>query len=337
MPELAFGQVGDEQPPVVHDERDVHPLPHLAKDVADDRVQEELAHLVLDRRDGLPPEPLVVALVLLGPERPDEGIFYLPDDLRAVRLVGQHPVDAEEGGVPAVQEGGHRVVQDVLQPRAPRVPPDPLERTDDPGGDEVAVVRRDVRQDVQADGELQVGRVEVHEVVGPLRRDVVQDLIREVAVRVDEADAVPEGDVLHDHVMQEGRLAAARLADDVDVLPLVGDEDAESLGPAPALALPDCDLAVAHGPGTSRHPLRPGCDVGDWRRQGCSWHAGEVMAAGAGIRTPQRIRGREAGWETAEVAVGGKERGRSRGVHSPVVARASARTGRASGHVVRNG
>jgi hypothetical protein len=93
---------------------------------------------------------------------------------------------------------------------------------------------------------------------------------------------------------QERHLAGAGLADDVDVLPLVGDQYAKRLGIAPAFAFADCDgWFVVHGPKTSRHSfpqevsmssdIRSGIDLSAGRN--ALGHAGEVMAAGFEIRT----------------------------------------------------
>ena len=70
MAKLAFGQVGDEQPSIVHDEGDVHFLFDLAQNVPNHRIQKELADFVLDRRNGLALEPLVVVLHIPPPKMP---------------------------------------------------------------------------------------------------------------------------------------------------------------------------------------------------------------------------------------------------------------------------
>ena len=105
MAKLSFGQIGDEQPAIVHDEADIHFGLHLPQNVANHRVQKELADFVLDRRDGFPLETLVVILILLGPERPDERVFDLPNYFGPVCVICEQPIDAQKGGVPAVQKG----------------------------------------------------------------------------------------------------------------------------------------------------------------------------------------------------------------------------------------
>ena len=129
------------------------------------------------------------------------------------------------------------------------------------------VIRRHIADDVQSDGEFQVARIEIHQMIRPLRRDVVQQFLGQVAVRVNDANAVSKGDVLQDQVPQQRRFAGAGFADDVDVLALVHGGNAKGLGFAPAMTFADCDVLVVHGARTSRHPChrsKPGC--GGFRR-----------------------------------------------------------------------
>ncbi len=252
--ELALGQVGDEQALVVHDEREAHPVPHLAENVPNDGIQQELPELVLDRRDGLPTEPVVVAAKLGGPVVADERVFHLAHHPRAVVVVGEQAIDAEQGHVLTVEKRRNGVVEDVFEPWPPRVPPDALESADDAGGDEVSVVLRDVRQEVQPDGKFQVARIEVAEVVGTGGWDVVQEVVGQVSMRVNEAHPIASGDVLDDEVLEQGRLPDTGLADDVDVLAGILPAKAKRLGAVPAVPLADDDgWFVLHGSKASRH------------------------------------------------------------------------------------
>jgi hypothetical protein len=55
-----------------------------------------------------------------------------------------------------------------------------------------------------------------------VRGDALQDVLVEVAVGIDHADPLSSLDVGQDHPGEEGALARAGLAADVDVLPAVG-------------------------------------------------------------------------------------------------------------------
>ena len=91
---------------------------------------------------------------------------------------------------------------------------------------------------VQSDGEFKVARIEIHQMIRPLGRNVVQQFLGQVAVRVNDADAMSKRDVLQNQIPQQGRFAGAGFADDVDVLPLVHGGNAKRLGIAPAIASP---------------------------------------------------------------------------------------------------
>jgi hypothetical protein len=71
---------------------------------------------------------------------------------------------------------------------------------------------------------------------------------------VNHANAVSKGDVLQDQIAEQGRLAGAGFADDVEVLALVFGGNAKAPGFASAFAFADCDAGfVVHGAKTSRH------------------------------------------------------------------------------------
>ena len=76
---------------------------------------------------------------------------------------------------------------------------------------------------------VRVGGVEVDEVGLPTLRNVLQNVLRYVPMRVDEAQAIVPLYVGDGHVLQQGRFAGARLSYDVDVLHPVFVTDAESL------------------------------------------------------------------------------------------------------------
>ena len=75
--------------------------------------------------------------------------------------------------------------------------------------------------DIQSDGEFKVARIEIHQMVGTLRRNVVQQFLGQIAVRVNDANAMSKCDVLQNQIAEQGRLAGACFADDVEVLALV--------------------------------------------------------------------------------------------------------------------
>ena len=135
--------------------------------------------------------------------------------------------------------------------------------------------------------------------IRPLGRDVVQQFLGQVAVRVNDPDAMPQRDVLQNQVSQQGGFSRAGLADDVEVLPFIHGGNAKGLGIAPAGLLADDDVGVwsfmvpkpAATPDTSRLCVGRG-DAGS----GAGGHAGEIMAAGFGIRTGRQLTMRPGNW-----------------------------------------
>ena len=75
----------------------------LHHSVTDDRIQEKLAKLVLDRCNGFALKARFVACIFLRPKGPDERVFDLPDDPGAIPFVGEHSVDSQKRCVGTLQ------------------------------------------------------------------------------------------------------------------------------------------------------------------------------------------------------------------------------------------
>jgi hypothetical protein len=115
-------------------------------------------------------------------------------------------------------------------------------------------VRDDIRQHIQPNREFEIARIEIYQVIGARGRNMVQQFFGQVAVGVNDANAVTKGDVLDDQVTQEGCLAGTGLSDDLNVLALVGGRYAKRLRLPPAVAFSNHDVrVVVHGSKTSRH------------------------------------------------------------------------------------
>ena len=94
-------------------------------------------------------------------------------------------------------------------------------------GDKVPFVRRHVGERVESDGEVEVAWMEIDEVIRTTRRNAIEQFFGKVAVRVNEPDAVAGGDVLHDEIAQQRRFTRTSLADEVEVVALIGSRNAE--------------------------------------------------------------------------------------------------------------
>lgn len=70
---------------------------------------------------------------------------------------------------------------------------------------------------IEADGSA-VRHVEIDDVVGPLRRNGVEEGGDEVAVRIDDRQALIGDDPIEAEIEEQRALAGARSSDDIDVL-----------------------------------------------------------------------------------------------------------------------
>jgi hypothetical protein len=111
----------------------------------------------------------------------------------------------------------------------------------------VPFVLRHIRQQIQSNGEFQIGWVEINQVICPPAGDMVQQFLGQVSMRVNQPDTVTTRDVLNNHVPQQGRLSRTRLADDIDVLTQIGQLNAEGNWFSPAIAGADLDGVIVHG------------------------------------------------------------------------------------------
>src|SRR4051794_36092807 len=97
-------------------------------------------------------------------------------------------------------------------------------------------------EEVQSNWKFKIAWVEIAEVVSTLRRNVMQELLSQIAVRIDDADAVAERNVLKDEITKESGFSGAGLSNYVDVLALILSGNAKRLGVSPALAVADHDV-----------------------------------------------------------------------------------------------
>ena len=73
-------------------------------------------------------------------------------------------------------------------------------------------------EDVEADMEVRVRRIEIDNVLHALLRDLVEDAFNEFAVRIDNAKSLAVRDVLDDHIMQKGGFSGTGLPYHVGML-----------------------------------------------------------------------------------------------------------------------
>ena len=75
---------------------------------------------------------------------------------------------------------------------------------------------------IECDGEVLIGRIEVHNVVGTARGDKIEQLRSEITMGINHSNAFTGLNVLNDQVPEEGRLAGTGLADEIEMMTPVG-------------------------------------------------------------------------------------------------------------------
>lgn len=254
--DLAFGEVGDEDAPLIHDKGNAHFAAHLADNVAQGRGEEQLTDLVLDRGDGLALEAGIPAFVFVLPEVSEERIVHLLDHPTAVDRVGEQAIHTEQGGVGAMRQRGHSVVKDVFHPRPPGVRPEVLEGSHDARGNEMPFLRGGLSEQIQPDGEIAVAGVKIDGLLRPVGWDVVEQLLRQIAMRVDETNAMALQDELEDEIAQQSGLSRARLANDIGMVTRIRHLKTERrFAAAPRLPHADVKVIVAHASQASRRSM----------------------------------------------------------------------------------
>lgn len=135
----------------------------------------------------------------------------------AIERLQQQPRDVQERGVGVLDQGGEDVGQDVIHVRAPAVGPGDAQGVHDGGHDAVALPGWLVGGEVERDGALWVGRVEVDKICNAGRRDVVRELLGDLTVRIDEGYSLTVLDVLGGGVQGKGGFAGTGAADGIEV------------------------------------------------------------------------------------------------------------------------
>ena len=189
----------------------------LAQDIPDEVVREERFELVQDRRDGFVEEIRRPGAELALEEDERDGVAAAGKDVRAEVGIEVQAQDVDHRRAGRIEKRKRRRAQQALELRAPHVEPDALEGGDDLLGQGRAALRRHVGIDVEADGEVAVGDVEVADVVVARRGNERERFLGERAGGIEQEHAVAAGDVLREDALQARGLAVAGLAVDGDV------------------------------------------------------------------------------------------------------------------------
>lgn len=145
-----------------------------------------------------------------------------------------------------MRESSDGVVQDVFEPWPPAFMPETLEGAHDAGGHEMTILRCGLGEQIEPDGVIEVARMEIYSLLGPLGRDVKKQILRQITMRVDESDTVPLLDELKDEVAQKRRLPGTCFSDDVGVVACISQIETERHLAAPRLPHADVKIMFFH-------------------------------------------------------------------------------------------
>jgi len=102
---------------------------------------------------------------------------------------------------------------------------------------------------------VEIAGVKIDGLLSTGRRDVQEQFLRQIAVRIEQTDAVALLDELEDEIAQESGLPGASLADDVGVVASIGQIKTKRQFAAPRLPHANVKIVLSHV--CSRRPGQP--------------------------------------------------------------------------------
>jgi hypothetical protein len=118
----------------------------------------------------------------------------------------------------------------------------------------VPFIRWNICENVQARRKLQVGRIEIHQVIRPVRGDLIKQCFSQITMGVYDTDPVSFMNMLNDQIPEESSFAGTSFSQDVNMLTCAFLGDAKDLRITPAGTRADDDgFIVIHDAKTSRH------------------------------------------------------------------------------------
>ena len=259
----ALGHAG-EQHTAIQDRVKVEAGGAAGGDPVHERPQEEGAELVEHRADGLGAAP-AAELLVPAPEttQPDRIVTHRGDVGPPELRVGQQPGHVGQGGTAGwvAQQGQAGGAEDVVGAWSPVGGEDAAEDPNDVVDGQVGVWPLEHVEDRRG---VAVLGVEQHQPLGDLGGQPVEQVADEVAVGVDDDGAASGGDIVQHHVGDQGGLADAGRAKQVQVVAGVLRRERDRPGGA-AVGVAE-DLADGTQPGhrRDRPGRRPG-QAGDGR------------------------------------------------------------------------
>ena len=209
----AFREVDQEHFAFVHDATDAHVLLRCGQYAVEQGIGPERPDLVLDRCCAVRPITEREPVEFLQKEPADGLVAQRSRNSRSKLLVRedlQHVV--ERGAWSAIS-----TLRRICSCDSPRLGPHLLEDIHHAGRSKCDAILPYVAQRIVTERLARIGGVQI-DGVAPLRcRDARRDARDEIAVRIDQCEAVAALQVLERHVLQERRFPRAGFADDVNV------------------------------------------------------------------------------------------------------------------------
>ena len=166
-------------------------------------------HFIEHRRYGFFTKRVVPSVVGVLEKIEDGRIPHVAKRLGTIRGVREELREREDRhGTRLLDERVEPVPENVLHARTPGVRPQFFENADHVRDDEAPLLRSRAIEQVERKRALLVFRIEIDDVVRPMSGDVVfKKIIDELAVRIDDGNAVACGDVGRALISQERALA----------------------------------------------------------------------------------------------------------------------------------
>ncbi len=139
------------------------------------------------------------------------------DQPHAKALVDEQAGEHQQRCTGNIEQRAHGVGQDVVEARPPAVRPDVSKCRHDAISHNRLEVVRHAREGIEPNRALDVGRVDVNQVIRACPRNIFERGLREIAVRIEQCETFPGGEVLPNEVEQQSALTGAGLSDDVEV------------------------------------------------------------------------------------------------------------------------
>src|SRR5208337_607267 len=176
----------------------------LADHIADRGREKKGVDLVENRRDRFLAIAIAPAIELVFEKIPRQGIGDASGDAGAKGRVGEKPRQQDKRRIRRLEKRRARVTKDLLKSRAPHIRPDGAHTCNHPVGDDRAMIRCDVLEDVEAYRKSAIGKIEIADLIVARGWHERERFFGKVAVRVDQKESVTTRNVLR-HDVQEKR------------------------------------------------------------------------------------------------------------------------------------